>query len=112
MYALNLGEDGRVLSATYPEYAPADAVLVETLPEGNIAAYRYADGEYVYEPLPELPAIPTAARNVTAGEFFTVNGVLYKATYNIPNGGAIIPGQNSEETTVEAQLCELAKRGA
>ena len=53
MYALNLAEDGRILSATYPEYAPADAALVETLPEGNIADYLYADGAYVYEPLPQ-----------------------------------------------------------
>ena len=53
MNALNLAEDGRILSATYPEYAPADAALVETLPEGNIAAYLYAEGAYVYEPLPQ-----------------------------------------------------------
>ena len=38
MFALNLAEDGRILSATYPEYAPAAAVFVETLPEGNIIA--------------------------------------------------------------------------
>ena len=36
MYALNLAEDGRILSATYPKYAPADAVIVEALPEGDI----------------------------------------------------------------------------
>ena len=54
MYALNLDkETGRILSATYPEYAPADAVIVETLPEDNIADYLYKDGEYVHDPLPE-----------------------------------------------------------
>lgn len=53
MFALNLAEDGRILSATYPEYAPAAAVLVETLPEGNIIDYCYADGAYVHDPLPK-----------------------------------------------------------
>lgn len=53
MFALNLAEDGRILSATYPEYAPGDAVLVEELPEGNIIDYCYADGAYVHDPLPE-----------------------------------------------------------
>ena len=52
-YALNLAEGGRILSATFEEYAPADAVLVDELPEGDIADYRYADGKYVYEPIPK-----------------------------------------------------------
>lgn len=55
MFALNLGEDGRILSATYPQYAPADAVFVEELPEGNIADYLYVEGGYVYDPLPPSP---------------------------------------------------------
>ena len=56
--------------------------------------------------------IPIAERNITAGEYVTVNGTLYKAKSNIPNGGAIITGQNAEETTVEALLYELTKKGA
>lgn len=51
-YALNLGADGRVLSATYPKYAPADAVQVEELPEGNLADYIWRDGAFVHDPLP------------------------------------------------------------
>ena len=59
-YALNLAEDGHILSVTYEKYAPADAPLVEELPEGNVADYRYADGEYVYDPIPEPePELPT-----------------------------------------------------
>ena len=50
-YALNLAEDGRILSATYPQYAPDDAVLVDTLPEGDISEYIYRDGEYIHEPM-------------------------------------------------------------
>lgn len=53
MYALNIDETGRVLSATYPQYAPADAVIVENLPDGNIYEYRYDNGEFVCDPLPQ-----------------------------------------------------------
>lgn len=53
IYALSLGIDGRILSATYPQYAPADAAIVETLPVGNINDYIYSDGGFVYDPLPE-----------------------------------------------------------
>lgn len=52
---------------------------------------------------------PTAPRNITAGEYITVGGVFYKATSNIPNGAAIIEGQNVVATTIEEQLYELTK---
>ncbi len=52
-YALNLAEDGRVLSATYPEYAPEDAVKVEALPEGDVSDYLYVEGEFIYDPQPK-----------------------------------------------------------
>lgn len=52
-YALNLADDGRILSATYPKYAPEDAVKVEMLPDFDITDYLYVDGQYVYNPLPE-----------------------------------------------------------
>lgn len=52
---------------------------------------------------------PTASCNITAGEYITVNGVLYKAIENIPNGEPIIVGQNAVVTTVEEQLYELTK---
>ena len=54
-YALNLAEDGRILSATYEKYAPEDAVLVDELPEGNVADYRYVDGAFVHDPIPVEP---------------------------------------------------------
>ena len=71
-YSLNLAEDGRILSATYPQYAPSDAVIVDELPDGNIADYLYVDGEYVYDPLPvpeepEQPA-PTLEERTAALE--------------------------------------------
>ena len=49
-YALNLAADSRVLSATFPKFAPECAVVVETLPDGDITNYRYVDGEFVYDP--------------------------------------------------------------
>lgn len=52
-YALNLAADGRILSATYKKYAPKDAVLVEELPEGNVADYLFVEGEYIYDPIPK-----------------------------------------------------------
>lgn len=51
-YALKLGEGGRILFATYPKYAPQDAVIVDALPEGDITDYRRVDGDFVYDPLP------------------------------------------------------------
>lgn len=58
-YALNLGEDGRILSATYEEYAAEGMPIVESLPAGetaeenDISNYRYVDGKYVYDPIPQ-----------------------------------------------------------
>lgn len=51
MYALNLATDGRILSATLAQYAPSDAVFVDTLPEGDISDWLYQDGEYISSPL-------------------------------------------------------------
>ena len=56
-YALNLAEDGRVLSATFQKYAPLEAIKVDALPGNNISDYLYVNGEFVYNPLPK-PAEP------------------------------------------------------
>lgn len=61
-YALNLAENGRILSVTYPQYAPADATIVDTLPEGDVSDYRYVDGEFVYDPLPESDSEETISQ--------------------------------------------------
>lgn len=80
-YALNLADDGRILSATYAEFAPADAVLVEELPEGSVVDYRYVDGEYVYDPIPvpEVEKVPTDAERIAELEealAMLLNGVV------------------------------------
>ena len=36
LYALNLDEGGRILSATYEAYAVAGMPIVEALPDGDI----------------------------------------------------------------------------
>lgn len=56
-FALNLAEDGRILSATYPKYAPEDAVLVNELPDGDISEYKYRDGEYIHEPVEQEESV-------------------------------------------------------
>lgn len=55
MYALNLGENNRILSATFDKYAPQSQPRVDTLPEGDVSDYLYVDGGYVYDPLPKPP---------------------------------------------------------
>ena len=68
MYALNLAEDGRILSATFHQFAPASAVTVAALPEGNIYEYRYKGGKYIHDPLPvpEEPAEPEPSEDDSA----------------------------------------------
>ena len=59
MYALNIAEDGRILSATYEKYAAEGMPVVDNLPTGetteenDISNYKYIDGEFVYDPLPQ-----------------------------------------------------------
>ena len=63
MYSLNLDTDNRILSACVCLDDFEYMNIVDVLPEGDISDYRYVDGEYVYDPLPEpepQPAEPTA----------------------------------------------------
>ena len=55
MYALNLAEDKRILSAwvVLPDGNYDGMPLVDTLPEGDVYEYRYENGEYIHDPLPE-----------------------------------------------------------
>lgn len=109
--ALCLYEDNRIHSAwkVLPNGNYDGMPIVYELPEGNLPDYRYIDGEFVYDPLPKPSNLPVAPHNITEGEYITVNGVLYKATENIPNGASIITGQNAVVTTVEEQLYEMTK---
>lgn len=72
MYALNLGDGGRILSAcvvlSIGNYEGMPQV--ESLPDGDISDYKYLDGEYVYDPLPKPEPMPepTADNYVTYDE--------------------------------------------
>ena len=63
-YALNLAEDGRILSVTKEEFAPVGSVIVDELPDGNIYEYRYVDGEIVHDPLPDPEPEPAPPGNL------------------------------------------------
>ena len=53
-YVLNCDpETKRILSAGIMLKPPADAVLVDELPEGDTYDYLYVNGEYIYDPLPQ-----------------------------------------------------------
>ena len=110
-YVLNIAEDNRILSAwkVLPRGNYEGMPIVDTLPDGNLPDYLYVNGEYIYDPVSEPSTTTVAPRNITEGEYITIDGVLYKALTNIPNGEPIITGQNAVETTIEEQLAELAK---
>lgn len=54
MYALNIAEDGRILSATFEEYAAPGQPIVEELPDGDISDYLYMDGQFIHDPTPKV----------------------------------------------------------
>ena len=70
---LELGEDGRVLSVAWYRKPPAGALIVprSALPEGDCLQYRYVDGVFVHDPLPEpepTPEPPTPEERISALE--------------------------------------------
>lgn len=58
MYALNLDNDGRILSVTYEQFASPGMPIVDSIPDGNVNNWKFVDGQYVYDPLP-VPPQPT-----------------------------------------------------
>ena len=95
-------EEPQIEETLYPVTMPWDEV------NERIAKQEAYNGEYTIED-DGVPIFPVADRNILSGEYVTINGVLYKAIANIPNGGYIITGQNAVVTTVEEQLYELKK---
>lgn len=67
-YALSLDENGRILSITEERYAWEGMPIVDSFPEGNTYEYRYNNGEYIYDPLPEEELIyePTEEEDIAA----------------------------------------------
>jgi len=107
-YALNINPaDGRILSATYEQYASPGMPIVETLPDGNLVDYRFIDGEYVYDPIPIPGVIVIADKNYAKGDVATVDGTLYEFTENVPRGCKLVEGQNVKATSYDEQLAKL-----
>ena len=108
MYALNLNENNRILSATFDKYAPKKQPRVEQLPDGNISDYLYVNGEYVYDPLPVPPEPkPTVTAKMIPGEYFTIDNNIFQATTTIPAGDAVIPGTNCAVVNLADALNKL-----
>lgn len=68
MYALNLAEDGRVLSVTLSEYAGKNNAIVDSFPEDDLINYLYRDGEFIYDPLPKPEQIEEETLEDRVGE--------------------------------------------
>lgn len=59
-YWLNLDANGRVLSAAGyrdEDNAPESAVIVDTLPNGDVYDYIFTGGSYVYDPVVREPVV-------------------------------------------------------
>lgn len=53
MYALNLNNDDRILSACVLLPSTPDTMpRVDSLPDGDINDYLFVNGEYVFDPVP------------------------------------------------------------
>lgn len=112
--AICINETGGYQFRLYPDGEENPALMNEN----GAYLYKYVDGAPIECTAEEIaaqeaelnkPVYPIAPRNIAIDEYITVNGTLYKATSNIPNGETIIVGQNAIETTVEKQLYELTK---
>lgn len=52
-YALNLGENGRILSVCVCIEGQTYENIVDAFPDGDVTDYRYVEGEYIYDPEPK-----------------------------------------------------------
>ena len=52
MYGLTLDKDNRITDVGIYAVYPKNAIIVDTLPDGDPMDYLYIDGQYVYDPLP------------------------------------------------------------
>ena len=94
-FALTLSDDNRILSATYAKYAKPGSILTNTIPDGNLSDYRWQDGAYVYDPIPDPDPTPAKLReeayNTQAiiswnGEMLTVTEASQKWQYYAAEG--------------------------
>lgn len=74
-YALTLAEDGRIMQVTYECFANETMTLVDEIPDGNTYEYRYVDGEYIHDPLPQ-PEVPLSQEERIAELEAMLNALL------------------------------------
>lgn len=68
-YALNLGENNRILSACVCMSGQTYEITTDSLPDGDVSDYRYENGEFIYDPLPKPePPKPDSSGSVTYDE--------------------------------------------
>lgn len=110
MYALNIAENNRILSAcvVLPS-TPEDLPRVDALPDGDINDWLFVNNEFVYDPLPKPDTALRASANYEAGTVFTEDGSLYRATESISTHERIIPGVNCEPISLADALNALNK---
>ena len=58
-YSLNLNTDGRILSVCECIEGMEYDTVVESFPNDNVRDYKYINGDYVHDPLPEPEKEPT-----------------------------------------------------
>ena len=71
MNFIKLDSENRIIEALSSNYMiDEEGIEVLSLPNGNIFDYKYIDGKYVYEPLPEpeLPPLDPAEERIRALE--------------------------------------------
>lgn len=71
MYALNLGEDNRVLSVCTCMEGQTYDVTVNSFPDGDVTEYRFENGEFVHDPLPTPAPQPTRLDELEAQVVYT-----------------------------------------
>lgn len=84
LYALNLAEDGRVLSVTLDEYGAEGQPRVTEFPADDVSDYKYVDGEFVYDPLPDPPEPEPEPQ----GEYVTYDELADAIKEGVNNYGA------------------------
>lgn len=58
-YALNLGNNGRILSVCVCIEGQTYENRVDSFPNGDVTEYRYVDGEFIHDPEPKPDPQPT-----------------------------------------------------
>lgn len=90
---LNINKDNRITCAAYVSYIGKDAIIVDSLPEGNITDYLYENGEYIYSPQTEAKLA-----NAKLNKYNEISSICYKT---ITNGVDVKTSQGVEHFSLK-----------